>query len=285
MNKIEYIWLSNLDISYKNKIKLIKCHNGIEDLYNSNLEKLLYYEIKKEIAYKVLDKSIKEKACKDYEYLKRNNIVIVYYKDEDYPYKFRNIKDKPICLYIKGNKKCLNDYSVGIVGSRIALKESLEVSRIIANIFAYKGINVISGLAKGIDKYAHLGALDAKGKDIGKTIGIIASGLDKNSFYPQENFRVYERIIESGGAVISEYPIGTSPKSYFFPYRNRLISGLSEKIFVIQASTIKSGSMITVDYALDQGKEIYVYKSKNYENTYFSGNKYLIEEGAKILKI
>ena len=113
----------------------------------------------------------------------------------------------------------------------------------------------------------------------------MASGLDKSSFYPYENLKVFERIISEGGAVISEYSIGTKPKPYYFPHRNRLISGLSDMVFVVQASTINSGSMITVDYALEQGKDIYVYKSKNIENSYFAGNKLLIEEGAKIFKI
>ena len=110
-------------------------------------------------------------------------------------------------------------------------------------------------------------------------------GLDKKSFYPSENLKVYERIVKEGGCVLSEYPIGTIPRPYYFPHRNRLISGLSDKIFVVQASNINSGSMITVDYALEQGKDIYVYKSKNIGNKFFEGNKLLIEEGAKILKI
>ncbi|MBR2290352.1 MAG: DNA-processing protein DprA [Clostridia bacterium] len=134
-----------------------------------------------------------------------------------------------------------------------------------------------------MDKFAHLGALDGKG--VGKTIGVLACGLDTKSFYPQENLKVYERIVQEGGAVISEYPIGTVPRPYYFPHRNRLISGLSDKVFVVQASTLKSGSMITVDYALEQGKEVYVYQSKNLENPYFAGNRMLIEEGAKIFKI
>lgn len=97
--------------------------------------------------------------------------------------------------------------------------------------------------------------------------------------------KVYERIVKEGGAVISEYSIGTIPMPYYFPYRNRLISGLSDKIFLVQASSLKSGSIITVDYALEQGKDVFVYKSKDIENKYFEGNKLLIEEGAKILKI
>lgn len=111
---------------------------------------------------------------------------------------------------------------------------------------------------------------------------MLGSGLDDESFYPYENRKVFERILENNGAVISEYPLKTKPLKYNFPYRNRIISGLSDKIFVIQASK-NSGSLITVDYALNQGKDVYVYKSPNIDKEYFSGNKLLIEEGAKII--
>ena len=281
MNKLEYIWISNLDISNKNKFKLIEKFGGITNLYNASLDNLIYSKIKDDISYKVLENGTRDKALIDYEYMMKNKIDIISFEDVEYPLKFNILKDKPVCFYIKGNKKILNNKSIGIVGSRIALTESLEIARLSASTFARDDINIISGLAKGVDKYAHLGALDVSGK----TIGIIACGLDRKSFYPQENFKIYQRIIENNGCVISEYPIGTRAKPYYFPYRNRLISSLSDKIFLIQASSIKSGSIITVDYALNQGKDIYVYKSKNIDDTYFQGNKLLIEEGAKILKI
>jgi DNA processing protein len=167
----------------------------------------------------------------------------------------------------------------GIVGSREAKKESLEIAKILGRIFSSQGINVISGLARGIDKFAHLGALE---KVPSKTIAVLGNGVDDENIYPYENKRVFERIIESEGAIISEYPIGTKPIGYNFPYRNRIISGLSNKIIVVQASK-KSGSLITVDYALEQGKDVYVYKSPNIDDEYFSGNKMLIEEGARII--
>ena len=287
MNKLEHIWLSNLDISNKNKFKLISKFESIENLYNCSLDDLIDLGIKEDTCYKILNKDTKEKALKDLEYIEKNNINLISFEDKEYPKKFKNLDDKPVSIYVKGDFKILDNEAIGIVGSRIALKESLEISRLSASAFASKGINVISGLAKGIDKYAHLGALDIdiENKKCGKAIGVLACGLDKNSFYPQENLFLYKRIVENGGAVISEYPIGTKPVPYYFPYRNRLISGLSDKIFVVQASNFKSGSMITVNFGLDQGKDIYVYKSKNIENKFFEGNRLLIEEGAKIFKI
>ena len=285
MDKIEYIWLSNLDISNRNKMKLIQKFDGIENLYHCNLDDLIELEVKEKLAYQILDKNIKEKALKDMEYMQKNNIHVVCYKDKEYPIRFKLLKDRPVAIYVKGNLKILQQEAVGIVGSRIALKESLEIARLLAGSFVNNGINVVSGLAKGVDKFAHLGALDSNSLESGKTIGVLACGLNKKSFYPQENLKLYERIVKNGGAVISEYPLGTNPEPYYFPLRNRLISGLADRIFVIQASTIKSGSMITVDYALEQGKDVFVYQSKNKNNPYFEGNRMLIEEGAKIFKI
>ena len=154
----------------------------------------------------------------------------------------------------------------------------MEFTRKIAKEFSSRKINVISGLARGIDKYAHLGCLEKNGK----TIAILGNGIDNESIYPYENKRVYERILENNGAIISEYPLKTKPLPYNFPYRNRIISGLSDFIIVVQAS-LKSGSLITVDYALDQGKDVYVYKDKNIDKAEFGGNKLLIEQGAKII--
>jgi DNA processing protein len=167
----------------------------------------------------------------------------------------------------------------GIVGSREAEKESLEIAKILGRTFSSQGINVVSGLARGVDKYAHLGALE---NSPSKTIAILGNSVEDENIYPYENKRVFERIIENKGAIISEYPLGTKPIGYNFPYRNRIISGLSSKIIVVQASK-KSGSLITVDYALEQGKDVYVYKSPNINNEHFSGNKMLIEEGAEII--
>ena len=133
-------------------------------------------------------------------------------------------------------------------------------------------------MARGIDKYAHLGCLEEKGK----TIAVLGNGIDNENIYPYENKKVYERILENEGAIVSEYPLRTKPLPYNFPYRNRIISGLSDLIIVIQAS-IKSGSLITVDYALEQGKDVYVYKNENIDKVEFEGNKLLIEQGAKII--
>ena len=138
-------------------------------------------------------------------------------------------------------------------------------------------LNIVSGLAVGIDKYAHLGALESK---IGKTIAVLGTGVNKETLYPLENKRIYERILENEGTIISEYPIYTKPIPYHFPARNRIISGLSEKIIVVEA-TNKSGSLITVDFALEQGKEVWAVPG-NINSINSEGTNKLIRDGANV---
>jgi len=282
LKKVEYIWLSKLNISNNIKEKAIERLGGVKNFFNSSLDDLVYLGLNDRLILKILDKKSKDEAKKDFEFINKNNIDIIGIEDINYPEKLRLINDKPICFYIRGNKNILNNKSIAIVGARIAKKESLEVSKLLSNILVSRGINVISGLARGIDKYAHLGAIEINSK--GKTIAILGNGIDDSSIYPYENKKLFERILENDGSIISEYPIFTKPFSYNFPYRNRIISGLSDAVIVVQAFK-NSGSLITVDYALSQGKDVFVYKNSNINDEYFLGNKMLIEDGAKIIKI
>lgn len=278
--KKELVWLSKLKISNTVKAKIIKDLDGLENFYNCSLDDLVYLNINDNLINKILNSNLKKSTEKDLEYMYKNNIDIIGENDELYPNQLKLIEDKPLALYIRGDKKILSNHAIGIVGSRKAHKDSLNFAKKIAKKLSEKNINVISGLARGVDKYAHLGCLD--NLNGGKTIAVLGSGIDDKSFYPWENRKVFERIIDEGGAIISEYPLWTEPYAYNFPYRNRIISGLSNGIIVVQASR-KSGSLITVDYALEQGKDVYVYKDKNINKESFSGNKLLIEQGAKII--
>lgn len=133
------------------------------------------------------------------------------------------------------------------------------------------------GLLFGIDTYAHLGCLQAE--NIGKTIAILGSGLDE--IYPKQNIELAKQIIREGGCIISEYPLGTKPEKLYFPQRNRIISGLSDGVLVIEASE-KSGSLITADFALEQGKEVFAVPG-NITNLMSKGSNELIKQGAKIV--
>lgn len=281
LKELEYIWISRIKISNRLKRNLLEKFGNIDEFYNCSLDDLIYFNVSNRDIEKIMNVELRKKLNYEYEFLEKNNIKILSYEDENYPDKLKKIDDYPVILYYKGNMKILDNDTVGIVGSRIALKESLEKSRKIARNISELGINVVSGLARGIDKFAHLGCMDI---NFGKTIAVLGSGIDFMSFYPKENYRVFERILENNGCVLTEYPIGTVPCGYNFPYRNRIISGLSDKIIIIQAGK-KSGSLITVDYALEQGKDIFVVEPiKEMKLEYFDGNIELINQGAKIYK-
>ena len=285
---IEYLWFSRININNRLKNNLLKEFGTINEFYNCSLDDLIYFNIRDKDIQEILNIELRDKLVKEYEFLNKNNIGILSFEDEKYPEKLRKIEDCPKVLYYKGNINILENESVGIIGARVALNKSLEKAREIAMSVATLGINVVSGLARGIDKFAHLGCIDAnvlnENKRIGKTIAVLGSGIDDMSFYPKENYKVFERILENDGCVLSEYPVGTEPKSINFPYRNRIISGLSDKIIIVQAG-MKSGSLITVDYALDQGKDILVIEPfQNVNFDYFKGNIELINQGAKIYK-
>ena len=145
-----------------------------------------------------------------------------------------------------------------------------------AKYFSYnlakKGITIVSGLAKGIDSFAHIGTLEAKGK----TIAVIGSGLD--NMYPKQNIKLAREIIKQKGLIISEYPLGTKPKAENFPARNRIISGISKGVLVIEAKK-KSGSLITVDLALEQGRDVFAIPG-NVKSLNSEGTNNLIKEGA-----
>lgn len=191
-----------------------------------------------------------------------------------YPKKLRKIENPPKQIYILGDEKILNDFSIAIVGCRLCSEYGKKMAQSIAYNLAKYQINVISGLALGIDTNAHIGCLMNKGK----TIAVLGNGLDM--IYPTENMEIADEIIKSGGAIISEYPIGVRPKKENFPERNRIISGLSNGVVVIEAKE-KSGSLITVECALNQGKDVFAVPG-NINSSNSTGTNNLIKEGAKI---
>ena len=184
------------------------------------------------------------------EYMQKHEIKMITIFDEKYPQNLRNIYDPPVVLYIRGNENIINEFSIAIIGSRVCSNYGIQVAKQFAYNLSKYNINIVSGLAKGIDTYAHVGTIQAKKT----TIAVIGSGLD--IIYPEENKKLYEEIIKNNGAIISEYIVGTKPEKLNFPERNRIISGLSKGILVVEANK-KSGTFITVDFALEQGKNIY----------------------------
>ena len=190
-----------------------------------------------------------------------------------YPERLRNIDDAPKELYCLGNLELLNyENNIAMIGSRNCSSYGERAAKDFAYNLAKEDICIVSGLAKGIDSFSHIGALNAKGK----TIAVLGSGLD--NIYPKENIKLVEEIIKNNGLVISEYPLGTKPLKHHFPARNRIISGLSDSIIVVEARK-NSGTNITVDFALEQGKDVFVIPGNIYSKT-SDGTNFLITEGA-----
>lgn len=200
-------------------------------------------------------------------------IIKVDVNSKYYPERLRNIDSPPKQIYCLGNLELLNyKHNIAMIGSRNCSFYGERAAKDFAFNLAKEDVCIVSGLAKGIDSFSHVGALNAKGK----TIAVLGSGLD--NIYPKENIKLVESIIKNNGLVISEYPLGTSALKQHFPARNRIISGLSDGVLVIEARK-NSGTNITVDFALEQGKDVFVIPGNIYSKT-SDGTNYLITEGA-----
>jgi len=210
---------------------------------------------------------------KEFRKLKENKIKVITIDQKEYPFLLKNIYAPPPLLFYKGNKNISNK-SLAIVGSRKTSAYGRKYAEYFARKLSAKGLNIISGMARGIDTYSHYGAL----KGGGSTVAVLGSGLEY--IYPPENARLYEEIIEKG-TVISEFPIGVKPLPENFPRRNRIISGLSLGVIIIEAAE-KSGSLITANYALEQGREVFALPG-NIDRPGSIGTNKLIKEGAKLI--
>ena len=194
-----------------------------------------------------------------------------------YPEQLKEIYNPPLKLYVLGNKEILKQGGIAIVGTRKATEYGKKVALQISRKLSETGINIISGLAIGIDSSAHLGTLYEN--SVGKTIAVLGSSIDK--IYPKENVELARQIIKFGGCIISEYPLGTETIKSNFPQRNRIISGLSKGVLVIEAGE-KSGALITADFALEQGREVFAVPG-NIDGAHSKGTNNLIKEGAKLV--
>lgn len=200
-------------------------------------------------------KDVKSKFCKDEikqlkEYLIQEKIQFVSIIDPNYPKRLKNITDPPIGLFCKGNIKLLScKKSVGIVGTRAATNYGLVMGKKISKLLCREGMVIVSGLASGIDSSAHIGTLKE-----GRTIAVLGTAI--NEIYPPNNHKLAKEIIENKGLIISEYSPHTEPQLFLFPQRNRIISGLSDAILVIEGNT-QSGALITARFGIKYGKPIF----------------------------
>lgn len=277
MEELKYwIWLSRIEgLNPKFLWDLIQKYNNPKNLWNKTKEELISDGLKEIYANRIADNQFRTNLDKYLKYMKENNIETITIYDKEYPDKLRVIYDPPVVLYVKGNKKILNEKSIAIVGCRLSSKYGENIAKKLAYNLSLNNINVISGLARGIDSFAHKGSLKGRGE----TIAVVGCGLDV--IYPQENKNLFNEILQKGGLIISEYVIGTKPLAKNFPRRNRIISGLSNGVIVVEARE-KSGTLITVDFALEQGKNIYAIPG-NIDNPNAYGTNELIKQGAKVV--
>jgi DNA processing protein len=195
-------------------------------------------------------------------------------EDDEYPSALREIHDPPIVLYVRGHLTERDRNAVAVVGSRKATHYATESAKKLSFQMAYAGLTVASGLARGIDTAAHQGALAAKGR----TIAVIGSGLGE--LYPPENAELADRIAASG-AVVSEFPIDTKPDRQTFPIRNRIVTGLSFGVLVVEAGA-NSGALISANMAAEQGRTLYAVPGRIDAPAALGSNR-LIQQGAKLV--
>jgi DNA processing protein len=198
--------------------------------------------------------------------------------DGAYPALLREIPDPPVTLYVRGRwRESLEAPCVGVVGSRRCSTYGQNVAAQLARELAARGVTIVSGLARGVDAAAHRGALEAGGR----TAAVLGTGIDE--VYPRDHRRLAEEILEQGGALVTQFPLGTPPVAENFPYRNRIISGLSHGVIVVEASE-NSGSLITARLALEQGREVFAVPGNITSRNSF-GTNYLIKgAGAKLIQ-
>lgn len=271
-----WIWLASVEgLGPVKKLALLNKFKSVKKIYNATEKEILKVDGMSDKIVQNMQKAKDAKLLEKYEkYILKNDIKIINISDDNYPAKLKNIYAPPITIFAKGDISLLNSKSIAIVGSREPSKYGIYVAEKFSTELSKEGITIISGLAKGIDTFAHIGALSS----FGKTIAVLGSGIDV--VYPKENAKYYREISEKG-LIISEYIVGTAPESKNFPQRNRIISGLSDGVLVVEARK-NSGTMITTDFALEQGKELYVIPG-NITSNLSVGTNNLIKEGAKLV--
>lgn len=213
---------------------------------------------------------------KEWEKLDKENIKVILQDNAQYPSLLKEIHQPPFFLYAKGQLIKEDDNAIAVVGARQITQYGQQATYDLVLPLSQNGITIVSGLARGVDTLAHKSALDANGR----TIAVLGSGIDRQSIYPSENRYLADKIIEQG-AILSEYPIGTLALPYHFPARNRIISGISKGVLVIESKE-KSGTLLTAKHALEQNRDIFAIPGSIYSQ-YSKGTNALIKLGAKLV--
>ena len=257
--------------------KLLERFGSADAVFHARRTELESLRLKPETIGSIIKREFENKAVEELDRVKQLGGDVLILDDGSYPALLREIADPPITLYVRGDwQACFEQPGVGVIGSRMCSTYGENASEMIARDLASRGVCIISGLARGIDTAAHRGAI----RGGGRTIAVLGTGID--GFYPKENTRLVGEILESGGAIVSQFPLGTPPLKDNFPYRNRIISGLSLGVVIVEA-TEKSGSLITARLAMEQNREVMAVPGNITSRNSF-GTNYLIKSGAKLVQ-
>jgi DNA processing protein len=258
--------------------KLLERFGSAEAVYSATRGDLEQLRLVPEAVDSIISRDLRARAEAEIASVKKLGGDILLLDDGVYPSALREIYDPPIVLYVKGAwSECLDQPCVGVVGSRKCSTYGQNAALMLARDLAQRGVTVVSGFARGIDAAAHRGALEASGK----TVAVLGTGIDE--VYPRDHKRLAVEILDRGGALVTQFPLGTPPVSENFPYRNRIISGLSLGVIVVEASE-NSGSLITARLAMEQNREVFAVPGNITSRNSF-GTNYLIKgAGAKLVQ-
>ena len=256
---------------------LLERFGSPSSVFHARRSELELVRLKPETIESIIKNEFAERAEGELERVKKIGGDILILDDGSYPSLLREIADPPITLYVRGDwQACLEQPCVGVIGSRMCSTYGENASEMLSRDLASRGITVVSGLARGIDAAAHKGALQGKGR----TVAVMGTGID--GVYPKENTRLVRDILDNGGCLVSQFPLGTPPLKDNFPYRNRIISGLSLGVLIVEASE-RSGSLITARLATEQNREVMAVPG-NITSSNSYGTNYLIKAGAKLVQ-
>jgi DNA processing protein len=258
--------------------KLLERFGSAEAVFNATRGELESLRLRPEATESIRARALFEQAEAEIGRVRQLGADVLLLDDGVYPALLREIFDPPITLYLKGDwDACFNSPCVAIVGSRRSSTYGQNAATMLARDLAKRGVTIISGLARGIDAAAHRGALEAGGR----TVAVIGTGIDQ--VYPREHRKLVEEILAGGGALCSEFPLETPPAPQNFPYRNRVISGLSLGVVIVEAAE-NSGSLITARMAMEQNREVWAVPGNITSRNSF-GTNYLIKgAGAKLVQ-
>ena len=245
-------------------------------VFGASAKELLTVEgLGEKVTGEILKGPSEKRIEREFDLLKELGGTLLTFKDDAYPKRLRDIYDPPALLYVRGALKKEDELAVAIVGSRKTSPYGRWITEKVSRELSHHGITIVSGMARGIDSFAHQGAISGGGR----TVAVLGCGVD--IIYPSENRDLFSQIM-GHGAVLSEFPMGSQPEGGHFPRRNRIISGLSIGVVVIQASS-ESGSLITASYALEQGREVFAVPG-NVGAEGSRGTNQLIKDGAKLVE-